>query len=388
MTLSLKAILTQDVLQLINILKPAKTRVVGGAVRDALLGNFTDETDIDLATSAVPDVVIKRCEMAGIQAIPTGIDHGTVTAVVNGKSYEITTLREDICTDGRRAVVSFTENFEIDSQRRDFTFNALYLDEKGRVYDYHNGQQDLVNKAVLFIGDSKQRVQEDYLRILRYFRMMCLVGSQKKDTSVLAVFSNALDGMDYLSAERITQEFLKCLKYPVSPIMLYMQSCGLLQKLGFDTPRLDLLKVYESRFFGIFAKLFILSNMEFEASEFFIFSKKQRKFRSNMQKSYQFIVKTEEKWLQAAYFYGKKETRMALQVLSSQGFEACDVYLRELKTLDVPVFPVKGADVMALGVPTGPQVGNILKKVEDYWLKNDFCDYELCLEYLAQIINN
>ncbi len=143
-------------------------RLVGGCVRDSVLGR--DTTDIDLATDLVPEMVIQALGSAGIKTIPTGIKHGTVTAVVAGIPYEITTLRRDLECDGRHAAVAFTNSWMEDASRRDFTFNALYCDKSGKIYDYFSGMQDLENRTVVFIGDAEARINEDFLRILRVFR--------------------------------------------------------------------------------------------------------------------------------------------------------------------------------------------------------------------------
>ena len=145
-----------------------KLRFVGGCVRDALLGQPVD--DIDIATPYVPEQVIKFLQAAGLTVLPTGIDHGTVMAVIDGTGYEITTLRHDVSTDGRHAIVAYTDQWQEDAARRDFTFNALYLSTEGTLYDPWHGVQDLQNGIVRFIGDPQARIKEDYLRILRYFR--------------------------------------------------------------------------------------------------------------------------------------------------------------------------------------------------------------------------
>ena len=183
--------------------------IVGGAVRNALLGLTI--ADIDIATTASPDTILKRAEEAGLRAIPTGVEHGTITVLVDHKPFEITTLREDIETDGRRAIVQFGRDFSHDAQRRDFTMNALYARADGEVVDYVGGLTDLAARRVRFIGDAHQRIREDYLRILRLFRFHAAYGEGAIDPTALHAAIELRDGLDRLSRERIRAEMMKLL---------------------------------------------------------------------------------------------------------------------------------------------------------------------------------
>ncbi|WP_155265520.1 CCA tRNA nucleotidyltransferase, partial [Sphingomonas segetis] len=186
------------------------TRYVGGAVRDDLLD--LPVSDVDLATRLQPDEVIRRLEAARIKAVPTGIDHGTVTAVSDGHAYEITTLRRDVSTDGRRATVAFTTDWEEDAARRDFTINALSADPlTGEVFDYFGGASDLLERHVRFIGDPLKRIAEDHLRILRYFRFHARFGAGKPDIAALEACTQRANDLMALSRERIADELLKLL---------------------------------------------------------------------------------------------------------------------------------------------------------------------------------
>ena len=172
-------------------------RYVGGAVRDTLLG--LPVADVDIATALVPMDVIDRLEAGGIKAIPTGIEHGTVTAAIDGKNYEITTLRRDVATDGRRATVAFATDWREDAARRDFTINALYADPKsGNIFDYFNGLEDLKAGRLRFIGDANERIAEDFLRILRYFRFLARYGSGQLDTDAIAACAKGAHGLTAL----------------------------------------------------------------------------------------------------------------------------------------------------------------------------------------------
>lgn len=189
------------------------TRYVGGAVRDELLGEPVN--DIDLATRLRPDQVVARLEQAGIKAVPTGIDHGTVTAVSNGQPVEVTTLRRDVSTDGRRATVAFTDDWQEDAGRRDFTINALFADpQSGGIVDYFGGLPDLQARRVRFIGDPLQRIAEDHLRILRFFRFHARFGQGAPDAAALDACAQRANDLMALSRERIADELLKLLGLP------------------------------------------------------------------------------------------------------------------------------------------------------------------------------
>jgi poly(A) polymerase len=201
-------------------------RFVGGCVRDALLGVVAN--DIDAATTAAPEQVMDILQAAGIRAIPTGLPHGTVTAVIGGKSFEITTLRKDVETDGRHAKVIYTDDWQADASRRDFTINAFYLSPEGALHDYFSGRDDLRKGTVRFIGDPAQRIKEDYLRILRFFRFYAYYGRNAPDTEALTACAAAAHHIDILSGERIQQEALKLLAAPHPAITLaLMQAQGI-----------------------------------------------------------------------------------------------------------------------------------------------------------------
>src|SRR5580704_10391273 len=184
-----------------------QARVVGGAVRDALLKLPVGE--IDIATTALPTEVIRRAKAAGIKSVPTGIEHGTVTLVVDAQPFEVTTLREDIETFGRKAKVAFGRDWVRDAQRRDFTINGLSVDADGVVHDYVGGLEDIVAKRVRFIGEADQRIAEDYLRILRFFRIHAAYGAGEPDRAGYLACIRARSGLASLSAERLRMEMLK-----------------------------------------------------------------------------------------------------------------------------------------------------------------------------------
>ena len=205
----------------------APVRFVGGCVRDAILG--LRPADIDIATPESPDQVIRRLEKAKLKAVPTGLEHGTVTAVVPPATFQVTTLRRDVATDGRHATVAFGTDWAEDAARRDFTINALYADAEGRLYDFTDGRADLAAGLVRFIGDPAQRVAEDYLRVLRFFRFHARFGNGAPDAAAIAACSAAADRLDRLSGERVRDELLKILILPnAADALALMQQSGVL----------------------------------------------------------------------------------------------------------------------------------------------------------------
>ncbi|MDQ3559568.1 MAG: CCA tRNA nucleotidyltransferase, partial [Pseudomonadota bacterium] len=205
------------------------TRIVGGAVRDALLGRPV--TDADLATIFPPAEVIARAEKVGLKTAPTGIAHGTVTVIAHGRPFEVTTLRRDVETDGRHAIVSFTRDWAEDASRRDFTMNALYCDAAGEVFDPLGGLADLQAGRVRFIGDPEDRIREDYLRILRFFRFFAWHGSGRPDSEALKACARLKAGIATLSAERVWAELKRLLSAPdPARALLWMRTTEILQK--------------------------------------------------------------------------------------------------------------------------------------------------------------
>ena len=217
-----QALLTPDLLFLESIFRKQGYgfRLVGGVVRDLLLDQ--SPKDVDIATECRPDTAMKLLEASGVRAIPTGLQHGTVTAHLHGKNYEITTLRIDRVTDGRHAQVEFTEDWREDAERRDLTINAMSLDLQGNLYDYFNGQQHLSEKKVIFVGDARKRICEDFLRILRYFRFYgCIAPSPDlHDPATLEAIQETVEGLEMVSVERVWQEMSKILLGNHAPHLL------------------------------------------------------------------------------------------------------------------------------------------------------------------------
>ncbi len=221
-----KSLITDDIFFILTTIEKHghKAKIVGGAVRNFLLGIAM--SDIDIATTATPVEIIDIFQSHNIKTIPSGINHGTVTIIYRKKSYEITTLRKDVKTFGRKAEVTFTKSFEIDSNRRDFTINAIYMDKNNNLFDYHNGIVDISKKNIKFIGNPKERMTEDYLRILRYFRFVVKYGEFKCDEKYLELMNLLKHNVFILSSERIISELLKIFEtansYKIIPFMRFI----------------------------------------------------------------------------------------------------------------------------------------------------------------------
>ncbi|MEX0345514.1 MAG: CCA tRNA nucleotidyltransferase [Rhizobiaceae bacterium] len=225
----------QSVLAILNC-AGEEARIAGGAVRNALLGE--DVSDIDIATTCVPEEVMRRAGAAGFKSVPTGIEHGTVTVIANGSPFEVTTLREDIETDGRRAKVKFGRSWQADAERRDFTINGLYADSDGEVVDLVGGVADIQQRMVRFIGDAETRIREDYLRILRFFRFFARYGDGRPDAEGLKACARLKSGLDGLSPERVWAELDKLLAATdPSRALLWMRQAGVLGKVLPETEK-------------------------------------------------------------------------------------------------------------------------------------------------------
>lgn len=371
-----------------------EARFIGGAVRNALIGRPV--SDIDIATPLLPQQVIECLQAANLKALPTGIEHGTITAISGGKPYEITTLRRDVATDGRRAVVAFTTNWKEDAARRDFTMNALYAAEDGTVYDYFGGVDDLEAGRVRFIGDPDTRIREDYLRILRLFRFHAWYGKGEigKDALVAAAANKA--GLAQLSGERIAKEMLCLLEAedPV-PVLRLMASVGILGEIlpgQLQIARLERLAwIDANNFFAPDPILRLVALLPDVASAGAIAAR--FKLSNNDRARLEDIAGAKEK---IVCYLSIKEVRKLLYRLGPKAFrdrallrwaedpkESNAIQWRALLAVaeawQRPEFPLTGREVMAAGVPEGPLVGRILSEVEEWWIDSDFTDDEFSL---------
>jgi poly(A) polymerase len=380
-------------------------RIVGGAVRNTLLGHPV--TDIDIATTIPPEDVITRAESAGLQAIPTGLAHGTVTVIAGHKPFEVTTLRRDVETHGRHATVAFTEDWSVDAHRRDFTINALYCDAAGHLFDPTGGLPDLAANRVRFIGRPEDRIAEDYLRILRFYRFTAHYGAGRIDREGHEACAALQEGLDAISAERIRSELLKLLAAPHAAIVVSeMDEAGILTRaLGApaDVVTFARLSVIESanaiapdpvrRLYalavakpGDAARLrdrLRLSKAEFE-----------RLADLNLPEPAVEPAESEDRARCFIYRHGAATFRDGVLVNWARDFNAAPssaLHRRLIKLADQwtpPKLPVTGKDVIAHGVPSGPEVGHILDLFEQWWMTAGFpADEALVRERLHALIN-
>lgn len=377
-------------------------RYVGGCVRDAVLG--MPIRDIDIATDAVPERSMALIRALGMAAVPTGIDHGTVTAV-GRRSYEITTLRRDVTTDGRRATVAFTDDWREDAARRDFTMNAMFLDGDGTVLDFFGGLQDLAAGRVRFVGDPARRLAEDTLRLLRFFRFHAFYGRGVPDDEGLAACRDAAPRLPTLSVERIRQEMLRLLEAP-DPVacLRLMQDEGILghalPEAG-PTPGLDRLArmvaldhAGNHRPDAILRLLALLPPGRQVAQTLALRWKLSNAERDRMEKAAALApTLSPDLSSHAAHIAIQTDGNQALA--DAARLRACDGeparwdrLLRLAVEWQAPEFPVKGRDLAALGMESGPEMGRLLKACEAWWIAGDFsADRASCLDHLKTLIS-
>lgn len=358
---------------------------VGGCVRNMLLGEAIG--DIDLATPLTPQEVTQKLEAAGIKVVPTGIDHGTVTGVVEGKPFEITTLRRDTQTDGRRAVVAYTEDWREDAQRRDFTMNTLLADIEGNVYDpLGTGLVDLQARRVVFVGDPAARIAEDTLRILRFFRFHAFYGRGEPDAAALAACKNAADKISSLSKERITQEFFKILSVERPDLILaLMFEHAVLRE--FETPLYDAALMQRfcdlQRYFSLPslpARLRLLVGLDSQGSrafeEFLIVPKAFKKEMEGVRSVLALPELTNDHAVKVAvYKFGRAAAAQALMIELAQNRVSEDSAPKALEIIqkwEIPVFPISGEDLIREGFKPGPDLGAELASREEAWIAGGF----------------
>jgi poly(A) polymerase len=374
-------------------------RFVGGCVRDALLG--LPIADIDLATPARPEEVIAALEKAGIKAVPTGIEHGTVTAVVPPRHFEITTLRRDVETYGRRAKVAFDADWAEDAARRDFTINAIFLDPDGAVHDPVGGLADLGARRVRFVGDPATRIAEDVLRVLRYYRFEARFGDGRGDPVARAACRAAAPQLPTLSAERVAQELVRLLAVadPV-PALRIMAEDGVLAALLPEATRLDRLArlvALEPAARWADPMLRLASLIDTDAAgavrlaERLKLSNAWRDRLSGLVPPWPLDPAGDAKAQRLAlYRLGAEHYRDIAMLMAAEG-RVDEARLAELLALAAdwqpPVFPLTGRDATALGIEPGPRIGQLLAEVGQWWERGDFAaDRAACLARLNELV--
>ena len=379
--------------------------VVGGAIRDALLNR--EITDIDFATSLEPKTITEILNKENIKFIDVGINHGTVTAIINERKFEITTFRNDIFTDGRHAQVSFSNSLEEDALRRDFTINAMYLDKSGNLIDPTDGKKDLENRVVRFIGRPDERIKEDYLRILRYFRFLALFGDISPDAEVMKTISANLDKLSVVSKERQWNE-LKSILTLTAPnnAISAMSEIGLLDDYfngtGINDAFVNLIEIESKISFSIDPILRLSTLIENSLDKANTIIKKLPLSKSESTDLLKLCTLNKK----VVSYMSMKEVRYLLYLLGRDGFQKQilvtwakdannknEVNWRSLyevaQSWEKPSFALTAKDVINMGISQGPMVGDILKEVEDWWAENDFIDDKFSLiERLKAIVQS
>jgi poly(A) polymerase len=367
---------------------PDAARFVGGCVRDALLQRDRPDIDIDIATPLVPEAVVQALEAAGVRAVPTGIEHGTITAVANGRPVEITTLRRDLDTDGRHAVVAFTTDWAEDAARRDFRMNTLYADPDGTLHDPTGcGVEDALAGRVVFVGDPATRITEDYLRVLRFFRFFAHYGRGPADTAALAACAELRAGLAGLSAERVSKELLKLLAAPdPRPALQLMRQTGVLAQvlpearaparfeglvgLGPDgaDPELRLAALLDDHSPAEVARRLRLPN-----------SLRDRLVAAAAAGPALSADMPEAELRRTIWRLGTRATadrlRLAWATAAASTAPSDPRWQHCVATADQwvpPDFPITGDDVIGTGAAPGPEVGRRLRALQAWWLDEDF----------------
>ncbi len=380
----LKADATRKVIAALEAARPSGARFVGGCVRNTLMGHPV--SDIDIATQLLPDQTIAACNAAGIKTFPTGIEHGTITAVCDHIPFEITTLRRDVETDGRRAVVAFTEDWAEDAQRRDFRLNALYADADGIVYDPTGGLADISTGQIVFIGEAEQRLREDHLRNLRFFRFNAWYGAGF-DATGLAACQALRDGLHQIAAERIWTEFYKLLKAPAPfEAIRAMIDTGVMSVI---LPECDEVVTRLTALQGIEAA----NDFRFDAMQrLMCLLRRDRPTAIAVAKRLKVSKAERERlvnWAKAApppdeigtlpvWLY-RHSDQAGLDIIAwewaEHGDREDDSYLalwQFARNWTRPEFPLRGADLLAVGIETGPDMGTEFRRIEDLWIENGF----------------
>lgn len=393
-----------------------EVRLVGGCVRNAVLGEPVG--DLDLATQALPEVVVERAQAAGIKAVPTGLEHGTVTLVADGVPFEVTTLRKDVETDGRHAVVAFSRDFAEDAARRDFTMNALYVDTNGVLHDPLDGLADLEARRVRFIGDAGDRIREDYLRVLRYFRFYGWYGRGAPDRDAVKAIVGNRSGLSGLSAERVWSELKKLLSAPqAARSLLWMRQTGVYQIVLPESGDMDLyarfgrleaaLDLAVDPLLRLLALLplahteedrvsALAKRLKLSGAEADRLKAAQAAAGAVVQADLDTLLSDEKALRALLYQHGMQGTADSLVLVAAASLDtnpeldlpgdlitklrSALIAVRDWKK---PTLPVSGKDMLSRGVAAGPQIGAALQIMEAAWVASDFAlDRDALLDVL------
>ena len=367
----------------------SEVRYVGGCVRKIIKKQNVD--DIDLATNLKPNEVCDALKKKEINYYETGIDHGTITAIIDDNKYEITSLRKDISTDGRHAKVEFSLDWKEDAARRDFSINSIYSDKDGNLFDPYNGKKDLESGNVNFIGDAENRIKEDYLRILRYVRFFINYSNQSHDPKIIKIIKKNIDGVSKLSSERLIDEFKKLTRSSAFLKIFKDDVCLEIIKMIFpQLKNLDNFKKLNSHTQDNLSKvdfIFLLSLMIVDGTDntdYFIYKFNLSKKDQKRLKSIDFFYKENvniknftEKNFNKIFYYNGKQT--VLDIINFKLFTSIKVEKKLLKLIEIyknkiiPTFPIGANMIMTkYNIPEGKTLGNKLKAIEEMWVQNNF----------------
>ena len=385
----------KDIKKLFNILERDKQKniqvamFVGGCVRKFLTNEDID--DIDIATIFTPHELKEKFKDTEFKVIATGIEHGSVTVVLNSSKFEITTLRQDIKTDGRHAEVSFTNNWKDDSNRRDFTINAIYMDRKGKIYDPQNGKEDLKNSQVKFIGMPTSRIEEDYLRIIRFIRFSIYYKNKQSEPKIIEAVKLNLNGIKNLSKERILNELYKIFKLKNINILLENKELKNIFLVAFPEfkylDRLEkilpflkknilfqfseiifsILLIDEKDNYQYFCHKYTVSNklkkdLSFTAKNYILFKEEKNYFKKDLKKNVYKLGKDNIKKLLGFIYCA--ETKFSTKLFND--------IIEEINKIDIPIFPFNGQFLIDQGLLDGKKIGKALKELEEEWIQKDF----------------
>ena len=354
-------------------------RLVGGCVRDALVGLTT--ADIDLATPDPPGRVIERLAASGLKMAPTGLQHGTVTAISDHRGFEVTTLRRDVATDGRHATVAWTDDWREDAARRDFTINAMSMTPDGAVHDYFGGRADLAAGQVRFVGAAAERIGEDYLRILRFFRFHARYGAGPADTEAIGAIRQGVPGLARLSPERVWSELKRILIIPaLHDTLALMRDTGVLAALLPDTAPDDVARLAPRPLL----RLASLSRAEPGVlADLLRFSVAERDALFALRNAPPLGPAVTEDDLRRALAQWPADALVGAACLNGLDGDALAARLAPLKVH----FPLEGRDAISLGVPPGPRIGALLREVKAWWLAGGArADAVSCRAELARLV--
>jgi len=398
---------SKDIKKLFSILEKKKEKnvqvamFVGGCVRKFLTNEDID--DIDIASIFSPDELKEKLKASEFKIIETGVEHGSVTVVLNTSKFEITTLRQDTRTDGRHAEVSFIDNWNVDSNRRDFTINAIYMDRNGKIYDPQNGREDLKNNKVGFIGDPSIRIEEDYLRIIRFIRFSIYYNNKESEPKTIEAIKLNLNGIKNLSKERILNELYKIFKlkninilfenkeiksifliaFPEFKYLYRLEKFLLLLKTNtlFESPEIifSILLIDEKDNYEYFCHKYKVSNklrkeLSFNAVNYTKFKKEKNYLKKDLKKNVYSLGKNNIKKL--LMFICCTDAKFSIKLLNK--------ITEEIDKMDIPNFPFNGQYLIDQGLQDGRKIGNALKELEREWVKKDF---NLKTNEIAFIVN-